>query len=689
MKNGEYFLTYRYTNASVEIAVRKGDFEAYKIDICKMLRVSLKRPWQAQSMAYDMIDVADENNVITVVLENSVMLTVLTLSLDTDGTLSVEAEWKNTSGEVLKDVMLGVAIPLKLAETEKITIPSVCYDDGLTENADFKCEYLSGGGFVAEEHRLPIPFVCVNTTKKVGGNSLALFSIPSKCTLNDDFDNEWSIGIIKEDDNINMLLLSGGVMLNGKKDVVYGGKNKSVSYERGYFDMPANTGISKKFFVYSWQTEKVGEELDKVIQKSIDLFRPENKIQTSYNDFLKYKSIALKNRYVESDGFAGYVKKLSDEQDDMHYTTMCDGWTIDNIAAAWCDALNSLQLRKREGIMRARKCVDFYINSSKCKKRGLRQLYFDNASMQWSFSADGDTVSSYELGLMASYLADMIILFKDHCLEIPESWTDAFEDTCDFLCQARKLSKEGIYPKCWRSDGAVGEPDISALGVTCVSALAKAYMITGEHLYITVAIKALIKYYESMILHGNLFIKKKKTPATSAACYDKEAYVHFMNAAFDCFTATQDEKLLKMVLSASEVLMTYVNFVDYPLKRDSKLNKMTFDIRGLSYASRDEHALNVIFPSYEIRLAGDISGNAMLKNIGDMTVNAVTQLASSGEGEYGLIAAGEQPDEFYTSNWSASADKDEWRGGYGEFNSLRSLTWSFKQVLKLSSVNII
>lgn len=689
MKNGEYFLTYRYTNASVEIAVMKGDFEAYKIDICKMLRVSFARPWQAQCMAYDMIDVADENGVITIVLENSVMLTMITLSLADDGTLSVETEWKNTSGETLKDVMLGIAVPLKLAETERIIIPSVCYDEGLTETADFKCEYLAGGGFVAEEHRLPIPFVCVNTTKRFGGNSLALFSVPSKCAHNDEFDNEWSMGIVKEDDSIDMLLLSGGVMVNGKKDIVYGAKNENMPYERGYFDMPANAEVTKKFFVYSWQTEKTGEELDKVIKKSFDLFQPENKIQISYNDFLKYKSVALKNRYVESDSFAGYVKKLSVGQEDMHYTTMSDGWTVDNLAAAWCDAQNSLQLRKRDGIMRARKCVDFYINSSRCKKRGLRQLYFDNASMQWSFSADGDTVSSCELGLMASYLADIIILFKDHCLEIPESWTDAFEDTCDFLCQARKLSKEGIYPKYWRSDGAVGEADTSSLGVTCVSALAKAYMITGEHLYITVAIKALVKYYESMILHGNLLIKKKKQGLPETACYDKEAYVHFMNAAFDCFTATQDEKLLKMVLSATEILVTYVNFVNYPLKRDSKLNKMTFDIRGLSYTSLKEHALNVIFPSYEIRLAGDITGDAMLKSIGDMTINAVTQLASSGEGEYGLTAAGEQPEQFYTSNWAEQPDSNEWRGGYGEFNSLRSLTWSFRQVLKLSSINII
>ena len=113
MKNGEYFLTYRYTNASVEIVVMSGDTQAYKVDICKMLRASFKRPWQQDTMAYDMIDVADENGVITILLENAVMMIMLTISLAPDGTLSVETEWKNTSGEELKDVMLGISIPVK------------------------------------------------------------------------------------------------------------------------------------------------------------------------------------------------------------------------------------------------------------------------------------------------------------------------------------------------------------------------------------------------------------------------------------------------------------------------------------------------------------------------------------------------------------------------------------------------
>lgn len=68
----------------------------------------------------------------------------------------------------------------------------------------------------------------------------------------------------------------------------------------------------------------------------------------------------------------------------------------------------------------------------------------------------------------------------------------------------------------------------------------------------------------------------------------------------------------------------------------------------------------------------------------------MTQLASTGEGEYGFMAAGEQPEFLYTTNWTNGKDVDmsEWRGGYADFNDLRELIWAFKQILKLSGTNI-
>ncbi len=688
MKHGDYLLTYRYTNASVEIALGTSETQIYKIDVCKMLRMSMGRPWELGNVEYEMIDVADENGELTILLENAEVMTMLTLRLEDDGTLNIEAEWKNTSEETFRDVVLGFAVPMEKNDANRIIVPSVCYGEGYTEDGDFKCKLLSGGGFIAEEHRLPIPFVSVANSKRNEKNSVALFSIPSKCVLNTQPDNEWSMGVIKENDEIELVLLSGAVMTNGIKDCVYSGPCETKEYQRGYFDMPPGASVIKKFMIYTWDFIKGNDEVKSVVNKSREVFNPKNELNISYNDFIKYRSVALKNRFVSTETFAGYVKQLSEGGEEQHYTTLASGWTIDNIAAAWCDASNSLMMRMREGITRARQCVDFYVLSSKCKKKGLRQLYFNNENMSWQYSKDGDIVPSFEFGLMASYLADVILLFKDHCLDVPKAWTDALEDSCDFLCMMRKMTKAGTYPKHWLADGTIGEFDDTGLGVTCVSALAKQYSITGDHEYITVAAKVLLKYYDSIVLHNKFVSKRKNVQPKSVNC-DKNAYVYFITAALDCYNITHDEKFIKMADVAVQFLMLYMNFTDRTLKKDSKLVKLNVSMQGLSVKSKDEHALNVFFPSYELKRIGSITGNIELKQLADLSLNAVIHLVSAGAGGYSTQAVGEQPEDFYGTNWSYSGSSEDWRGGYSEIDGLRSLTWTYKQAYKFANTNLI
>lgn len=64
---------------------------------------------------------------------------------------------------------------------------------------------------------------------------------------------------------------------------------------------------------------------------------------------------------------------------------------------------------------------------------------------------------------------------------------------------------------------------------------------------------------------------------------------------------TNDEKYLKMALTASEKILTYVNVINYELKKDSKLTKMGIDTRGLSYASKKIRGMNTILPINEIK----------------------------------------------------------------------------------------
>lgn len=128
MNNTGYLLTYRYTNASVEAVVMKGDNEAYKIDLCRMVTMSVGKPWRLNNICFDMINVANENKNLTVLMESETFMVIVTATLSNEGILSFEVEWKNTSEETLENVMLGINISVDSEDIDNVIIPSYCYN---------------------------------------------------------------------------------------------------------------------------------------------------------------------------------------------------------------------------------------------------------------------------------------------------------------------------------------------------------------------------------------------------------------------------------------------------------------------------------------------------------------------------------------------------------------------------------
>lgn len=692
MADNELNLIYRYGESTVKVLVMSGEKVAFEVDVCDMLRMSQGRPWSLKRMKFDIVDVADENGTLTILLENGMLMVMLTVYINADNDLSFECEWRNTSQETIFDVMFGIAIPVELNSGCKLILPPLLYHNAVNENGDLDGKCICHGGYVVEEHRYTIPVVSVAEIKRAQCTNIALMSCPSKCEENSCHDNEWSLGVVQNDDAVFLTVLSGGVMYEGVKDKVLGGNNCVCDYERGYFDFEADASIIKNFVISGWNKSREHGNVSMLIEKAYEMYKPKNEIEINYGDFLRYKGIALKNRYVETDNLVGYVKELSaaaqeDSSSMMHYESVKKEWTVDNLCAAWCDALNSLRGGMKEGILRAKKCVDFYITSSECKKRGLRQLYYNCEIEKWSYSSLGDVVPSGEYGRMLSYLADIISLFKEHCLEVPDMWIEALEDSCNFLCGFRKMTKMGLFPDYWNSDGEIGTNSKSATGVACVAALAKAYKITQDRHYIAAAAKALVKYYEGIILKHKLLTKKSKYDEEDINNCDKEAYINFIDAALNCYDVTREDRYIKMATAAAEILTLYVNVINYPPEKESKLAKFDFDMRGLSKAGLSESYDDVIFPSYSIKKVAEITGNSFFNKISSMTVNASTQLVSTGDGEYGFIAVGEHPGKFYFTNWSENCEKSDWRGGYDDINSLKSLVWSFRQVLKITNLN--
>ena len=691
MTENNFLLTYRYTDSTVKVTVMADEKELYDIDVCGMLRMSVSRPWNLERMKFDIVDIADEDNVLTVLAENGTFMVMLTISLLDTGDLSIEAEWKNTSSEPLCDLMLGIAIPVKAEAGSTLIIPPMHYDKTLDDNGQLCGEFLAGGGYIAEEHRFPIPAVALTDTKHNSWPCMGLFSYPSRVLPHETPDNEWSLGVVQKDGVVLLTMLSGGVMLDGKKDTILGGSNTEKEYSRGYFTLEPGTSVVKKFIVGGWSTGRDSEDLDTFINRAIRYFKPKSTVEVSTPDYVKYKGIALKNRFYESPTLVGYINQLAQVEDTsaIHYGTVGNEWTVENLCAAWCDALYSLQTGMKAGIMRAKHCVDFFINNSKCKKKGLRQLYYSASEDKWKFSKSGDMVFSGEFGRMLTYLADIIILFKEHCLEIPEEWIDALEDGCDFLCGFRKLTKTGLFPTFWNSNGGIDTSEISANGISCVNALLKAYTIMDDHHYLSAAAKILANYELLILSRHKLILKNKKLADVNVLDCDKQAFSQLLVAAVNCHRITNDDKYIKIARNMADRLLLYVYFVSHPLVKGTAAGRAEPDIRGISRTGITEHCVDMFFPSYELRQVGEVTQDIHLKQIAEMTLHATTQHVSTGNGEYGLMAVGENPDYLYFSNWSHSASSEEYRGGYGNINSIKALVLPLYQVLKYTGNNRI
>ena len=700
MARNDFYLTYKYTGNTVKVLVRNeksnniiaenGEIDThnsgvyFEVDIYDALRMSVGKPWSLDKIKFVITSVEEQKEHILFNMCNEQIKVTVDVMLTPFNDLLFDCQWENVSQDTLKDLMLGIAIPARSHHNLKVIIPPVVDLYGVNENGELSGEHINNGGYVAEEHRLTLPVVSVANMKHSSCTNMAIFSLPSRFKTV----SSWSLGFVKQEGTFYMLLLSGTVMYEGQKDKILADKTSVVEYDRGYFDLAPGETVSKKFFVSGWRDSRDKNEITNLLDKCYNIYRPKGLQTVPVNDYIKYKRTALVNRFYDDGVSVGYTRMLSltntvENNVESSYSESSADWTIENLRAAWCDAAASLTSGDREGIIRAKKCIEFFVKSSPVSKRGLRQLYYNKQDQTWRYSRKGDVILSDEFGRLLCYIADIILLFKQYFLEVPEEWMSLLIDGCNFLCTKRRFNKTGLYPEFWNADGSVGSKDKSSSGMTCICALSRAYKITRNNKYLRYASNCLFRYYDAVIETNTPFYEKKKFYEIRDC--SKISYANFIVAAMDCFESTDDERCLKAALSASEWLALYVNVIGYPLKSESKLGKTNIDTVGSSIISSNEQCCDWLFPYYELKILADETDNAIVKKVYEITTGYAFQQFATDNVQYGYFANGEQPHYVYNTNWSHELKRDEWRGGCSDVNDLSNLCWNLKQALKLQA----
>ncbi|WJH33833.1 hypothetical protein N6H14_28180 [Paenibacillus sp. CC-CFT747] len=206
----------------------------YEGTLSSILRFSTGRPWRADRMAILEQKAEQLENGILLSIQGDSLKVRIEVTFDTDGFLRLETAWTNTSGRMLADASVGLEWELDSHDQEMITIPHMIYNNNPSADPDRLVPHLcvgEGKGLLCEEHRLPIPCVNVEWQEGQGHRFLSFFSLPSYVETTDGVVHYGSLGAYQRNGQTTIAAMSGVLMFNGEKDIVYVSKSKIAPYE--------------------------------------------------------------------------------------------------------------------------------------------------------------------------------------------------------------------------------------------------------------------------------------------------------------------------------------------------------------------------------------------------------------------------------------------------------------------------
>ncbi len=618
-----------------------------------LLMCSDCRPWDFTAHDWKLIDAKEEENSLCLSYQDGPILASL-LFEGAKEALKVTVSYVNTSQELICDFAGGFTLFCTGKGKNKITIPHMIYNDNPSADPERIVPHIgeeTGGGIIVEEHRLPIPAVNAEWEQDGGRYYVTLLSLPQVVTGDDR--EYWSLGVVKEEDGERITALSGPLMFNGMKDVVYGGRCTPLPYLTGYRYVRPDEGISKTFYIGFGSCEE-GKGFRSLVAMGHDILKPQTTPQHTHKEMIDYKKNVLDTRYYKDENCCGYMTfgaanefgNISRRPEYFLY-----GWTGQAIKLAWCECAAGLKEGDLSRFRRAVETVDFFVKNGQSKKKpGLFMGYYLIEKQEWRNAWKDPTapVSSRIEGESLCDLIDTMKLLRSYNQTVPAHWEQAVQDACGFLTSQQSLTDQGIYPMSWNMDGTVESQMTNAAGMPCVWALVKASEYFSNPSYLAWAVKRYEVYYD---LHMRTFDRPFARATMDAKCEDKEAGIYFFTTAAELYRITREERFKKWASIAADWILTFVFFWETGFQKNSQCYAMKFKTTGWPGVSVQNHHLDVFFPSYEMYRFGVDSGQPLYEEMGRHVSNALTYGVSTKEGEYGYTIVGEQGEHYYHTNY--------------------------------------
>jgi hypothetical protein len=665
----------------------KGEREIAFFPLPRLLSFSRGRPWGLCPARVKDPEISRDNGGVAVHLPGAFgeINAGLRFYFDTAKGLVMESEWENR-GPAVKDAMAGLCFPMPWSEGAKFTLPHCLYNDNPSADPERiipKVGTAPGGGYIAEEHRLPIPALNIQWRSGDTFPHLSIFSEPS--SVMGDFDSPWTLGLLKEEKGYTPAALSGGVMFNGEKDLIYNAKAGHCDYPYEYNTF--STGdIWKKRHYLSWDDDKAwGMAFRSLVKEGWNIYNPKTEPAMDREKLAELKHNCLVSRWCQDGEAAGYLTfgsanefgNISGRPDYYLYA-----WTGECIKLAWCDIAWGFRKNDRNAIERGSAAVDFFVRYSIQPGSKIPTGYYMVKEKKWGGSAYRSEPPAYSSRIAGSSLSDLIDimeLLKSSGRPVPPSWEEFAARVCGaFFTDPGCLNEAGLYPLMWDAEGKPQNQKITSAGIPCAIALAKAGAYFGSKSWIDYAAGIMEKYYKTTV-------KTMEYPfayaTMDARCEDKEAGMYFFIAAMELYKQTGEKRFIDWAGIAADWIMTFLYFWEAPLRPGSPCAKEGFRVSLWPGVSVQNHHLDVFFAPVELWEYGRITGDPMYQDCAWSVLEAWSHGVCEKPGDWGFTVPGEQAENYYQTNYSQSRPspdrRKEWRGGASNWNP----SWIIAEVL--------
>ncbi|MFF0342368.1 hypothetical protein [Kribbella sp. NPDC004875] len=584
----------------------------------------------------------------------------LRLSFDAAGRLNLEVRWRNASQRRLADLAVGLLLDLGRVKDSQVTLPGLIYNDNPSADparAVPRVGPAPGGGFVAEEDRLPIPGVNLEWREGRERRWLSVFSRPRARRSPDGQVRYGSLGVLRQEGPV-LAALSGVLMFDGKQDIRYVSKAETEVTEDGYLTVRPGEAYTQEL-VLDWGPQDLrGHAFRQLVHTGRSLFTSPGAPGLTLEELVTRKTVALDNRWHRSGAVAGYTKfsEIPGNGPDkpVHFLY---GWTGQALKLAWCDAHVGFDRRDRLRIDRCRAAVEFYLAGSSTQTPGLRHNSYHVSTRRWTSFRAGSRpmISSRAYGETVADLVDIITLFRRFEEPVPQSWLDALLEAVAFLRGAQL--PDGTFPVGWRMDGSPAAATVSAAGIPCVLAVLKASEVFDDPRLLAEATVWMTRYHDQ---HARTFDRPFARSTLDAACEDKEAGMYYFMAAYELFRRTGDPLYATWCEIAADWLLTWVYVWSPEQDDDAPLRAAGFNAVGWPSVSVQNHHLDVFFPTYELLAFGLAADRPEYVAAARTTLHALTQGIAADPGDWNFRLPGEQGEAVFQTHWQRRGDTNTW-----------------------------